>query len=99
LLSDAVPNGIFQSNERGRWNGRRIRRSIFCSWHQDGNVYLAIRVVRIATTVSAEQRWAYPRDLKEIADDTCFAQIGHQEISLGIDVGRDVMGYLSGVVA
>jgi hypothetical protein len=62
-------------------------------------VYLAIRVVGVATPVSAEQSWAYARDLKEIADDTCRAQVGHQEISLGIDVGRDVMGYLSRVVA
>ncbi len=69
------------------------------SRHQDGDVDLAIRIVGVAATVSAEQSGAYAGDLKETADDAGRSQVGHQEIPLGIDVGRDVMGDLSRIVA
>jgi hypothetical protein len=62
-------------------------------------VNLAIRMVGVAATVSAEHGRAYAGDLKEIADDAGRSLVGHQEIPLGIVVGCDMMCDLSRIVA
>src|SRR6516164_1769726 len=97
--ADAVPDLIFQRDERWRgYRHRRLRLSHAID-HQSGDVDLAIDVVRIAFAISGKQRRAYPGNLEKVLDHSRFAQIVHQQVTLGIDVGRDVMGYLPRVVA
>ncbi len=98
-VADTVPDLIFQSNQRRRRESYRW----FCSLHpindEIGNVYFAVRIVRIAFAISAEQCRARSRNLEESFDHSCLAQIAHQQVALGVDVGRDVMGYLPRIVS
>src|SRR5215831_2817205 len=97
--ADTVPDLIFQRDEWWRgYRHRRLRLSHAID-HQSGDVDLAIGVVRIAFAISGKQRRAYPGNLEKVLDHSRFAQIVHQQVTLGIDVGRDVMGYLPRVVA
>src|SRR5262245_57393182 len=55
-------------------------------------------MVRIALAVSAEQCLTRSRNLEVVLNHPGVAQIAHQPVTLGIDVGRDVMGHLPRVV-
>ena len=66
---------------------------------QTGNVNLTIRIVWITFAVSAEQGGTDSGNVEEALNHAGFPQGIHQEITLGIDVWRDVMGDLTSVMA
>lgn len=96
---DTVPNLVFQRDQRWRRYSNRRLCSPDAIHGQTGNVNLPIRIIWITLAVSAEQRGTPSGNVEEALNHARFLQILHQEITFGINVWRDVMGYLTGVMA
>jgi len=96
---DTAPNLVFKGDQ---WR-RGYRHRLFCSPDaidsKTGNVNLSVRKIRVTLAVSAEQRGARSGNVEEASNHARFLQIVHEEITFDIDVWRDVMGYLAGVMA
>src|SRR4029077_19716158 len=96
---DRPPRFIFQIHDRRvvQFDDRHSPR--VAARNKTRNLDFAIGVIAVALPIAANQCRADAGDLIDRFDHLCDFQIVSELVSLGVDVGRDVMGYLSGIVA
>ena len=94
-----MPNSILKSDQRWRRQCLRWLRSLDTINDQTGDVDFSVRVIRIAFSISTEQCRTRSGNLKKRLDHSLPAQIVHQQIALGIDIGPKMMGDLTRIVA
>src|SRR6185437_1196756 len=93
------PRFIFQIHDR-RVVQLHYRHSLrIAARNKTRNRDFSIGVIAIALPVPANQCRADAGDLIDRFDNLRDFQIVSELVSLGVDVGRDVMGHLSGIVA
>ena len=98
-IADAVPDLILEGYQR--WRRQYLGRlaSLDAIDDKTGDVDFSVRVIRIAFAISAEQCRAGSGNLEQSLDHSRLLQIAHQQVAIGVDVGSDMVGDLSCIVA
>src|ERR1700735_1172737 len=71
-MAYAVPDLIFKSDQRRRRQGRRWLRSLGTINDQSGDIDFAVRIIRIAFSISTEQCRTRSGNLEECLDHSCL---------------------------